>query len=144
MRAVSSLAVACSLLLTPSPVPTAQAQQQAQQPAQHAMMMAVNECAQPLSLLVSVVPESGTRETYGWFEIPAKKDQMLYVTGGSKPLMHTVGLPVYTYAKNADGSVTWEGGDLLVQYQGKSYRMERKDLYVADGPFLIRAVAFAC
>ncbi len=137
MRALASLALACSLLLTPWMVRTGQAQQQA-------MLVAINQCEQRLSLLVSVVGESGKRETQGWFNLAPNSNQTLLV--GGNPLTHNIALPFYIYAANADDSLTWEDKDLPVVWQGKNYSMQKRDLLMVDGtgPFPFRAVSFGC
>ena len=137
MRVLASLVVACSMLLVPSLARPSEAQQQA-------MLLGINDCGQRLSLLVSVVSESGKRETHGWFNLaPGRKDTLL--VGGS-PLTHNVAHPFYIYAMNADESLTWGDSDLQVQWQGRSYGMQQRDLLMVDGtgPFPFRAVTFAC
>ncbi len=137
MRALATVAVACSMLMTPWFTRPGMAQQ-------HAMLIGINECAQSLSLLVSVVPESGKRETQGWFTLAPGAKLTLLV--GGNPLTHNVALPFYIYATNADESLTWGDKDLSIQWQGKSYGMQQRDLLMVDGtgPFPYRAVTFAC
>jgi hypothetical protein len=138
MRALTSLAFACLLLLWPLLARSGEAQE-------HAGLVAINQCDQRLSLLVSAVSENGKRETYGWFNLAPNSNQTLLIAGGNV-LMHKVALPFYIYATNADGKLTWEENDLPVQWQGKSYNMQKRDLQMVDGtgPFSFRAVSFAC
>jgi hypothetical protein len=137
MRVLASLALACSILMTPWLARPGAAQQQA-------MLIGINECAQSLSLLVSVVSEGGKRETQGWFNLKPGAKETLIV--GGNPLTHNVALPFYIYATNADESLTWGDKDLTIQWQGKSYGMQQRDLMMVDGtgPFPFRAVSFAC
>lgn len=137
MRALTSLAFACVLLLSPWLARSGEAQE-------HAGLVAINQCGQRLSLLVSAVSESGKRETYGWFNLPPNSNQTLFIAGGI--LMHKVAHPFYIYATNADDSLTWGDKDLSIEWQGKSYNMQQRDLLIVDGtgPFPFRAVSFAC
>lgn len=139
MRALASLTLACALLLAPWLATTGHAQQQT------ASLVAINQCEQRLSLLVSAVSEGGTRQTFGWFNLAPNSDQMLLVAGGN-PLQINPTLPFYIYATNADDSVTWTDNDLRVLWQGQSYNMQQRDLLAVDGtgPFPVRAVRFAC
>ncbi len=113
--------------------------------AQQATVVAINQCAQALSLLVSVVSEGGERQTRGWFRLAAGSEQILYLANGD-PVTHRTAMPFYIYATNADDSVTWSDQDLLIQWQGRGYAMQERDLLVVEGtgPFVLRAVRFAC
>lgn len=138
MRALTSLAFACLLLVAPWLARSGEAQQ-------HATLVAINQCDQRLSLLVSAVSEIGKRETHGWFNLAPNSNQTLFIPGGN-PLMHNVALPFYIYATNADGTLTWGDNDLPIVWQGRNYGMQQRDLLVVDGtgPFTVRAVSFAC
>ena len=139
MRAPAVLALAGLVLLAPWLAPPGQAQPQP------ATSVAVNQCRQALSLIVSAVPEGGSRQIFGWFSLPANSDQALFATPGN-PLQINPAQPVYIYATMADNSDTYDGTDLLVQWQGRTYNMQRRDLLQVDGtgPFTVRAVRFIC
>lgn len=110
-----------------------------------APLVAINQCEQRLSLLVSVMPENGQRQTHGWFDLPPKSDKMLYMPNGN-PVEHKVSLPFYIYAANPDDTMTWTDTDLAVEWQGRTYNMQRRDLLAVDGtgPFVLKAVRFDC
>ncbi|RVT98867.1 hypothetical protein EOD42_01770 [Rhodovarius crocodyli] len=112
---------------------------------QMAAVVVVNECPQRLSLLVSAVPENGNRQTFGWFNLPARSNQNLFLADGSW-LQHNTQMPFYIYATNADDSTTWSDNDLRVVWQNRSYNMQQRNLAPVEGtgPFAVRALTFAC
>ena len=108
------------------------------------IILAVSTCRQQISLLVSAVPAGGSRRTLGWFTLPPNQQQMLLIDGGG-PLSVNPADPFYIYAILADNSDAWQGSDLTVQWQGQTYRMERRDLLMVTGSaFPMRAITFAC